>query len=92
MQNFIRATYRLFYMATPIVYSHCQTILYLLPQVVLWDPSRTTTELATLAQSEKWTLSWLGATGDNTGTTLPGATGWKEGPAMNTLYVDVDTR
>jgi hypothetical protein len=60
-------------------------------QVFMWDPKRKSGRLLDAAIKHNWILSWIGETGTNSGTTVPGRSGWKKGPFENVITVDVDT-
>ena len=59
--------------------------------VIVLHPTLRGTELLDAAQNYNWRVSWIGDSGANTGITLPGKSGWRQGKSKHVLMLDVNT-
>jgi len=61
-------------------------------RVNVWHPSLRGKRLVNTALNHEWSVSWMGDTGDQSGLTTPGKTGWRQNPGdKKAAFVDVDT-
>ena len=59
--------------------------------LVVLHPSLRGNDLLAAAKSNDWRVSWVGDAGGNTGNTLPGKGGWRQGKTPTQLVLDVST-